>query len=193
MYSTIGARLSYCRSLLGYSRPELVKLLGNLTKQTLGRWERDEIEIPPIQLDRLVLFYREYGIKISQQWILDGLGDAPINFNLENIEQLNFDDTSYLAHCTLKQSIKNLQQFFVNTNFFYPIINYGEYISGVSTVITPDIANKICYVKDHKGVTVGLFNYQCSTIINIKNEAYPIDKSSSGFEFGKVLYISKKS
>lgn len=68
MYDNIGERISYCRNLLGISRPKLVKKIGTVSIASMNRWELNLVTIPDHQIIKLVDYFNNNGIIVSAEW-----------------------------------------------------------------------------------------------------------------------------
>lgn len=186
---TIGERLSYCRNVLGLSRPELVSAIKNLSVTTLSRWELNYIDIPILQLERMHKFFNKSGILVSLEWLESGLGSPPINSNLLPAEKYNHDEITYFVYSSLKKNIENIENFIVTNNFLEPFINKGDYVLCVKKKLSLELSSKICYTIDDNGLTVGYLDFRTKSLYNILNQDTTKKITNN---FGQVLFISKQ-
>lgn len=190
MYKTIGERITYCRNLLGISRREFVEAIGDLSLPTLSRWELNYTEISKPKVEILVNFLKQSGIDVGVEWILTENGQAPINRNLVDFEKLNFDEISYITLSNLKNQIENFEIYQINSNFFEPVIYYGDYIGGLPHSNFEMLTNKLCFIIQNKLVSIGIFNFEHMNISNIYKQTIKIDVIT---KIGAVLWLAKRS
>ena len=189
MYESVGERLSYCRSLLGFSRQDFVAKFGGLSVPTLSRWELNYNLIPATKLNKLVEFFKKNGIEVSVEWILLNIGQAPINTNLQSFDKLNFDEISYITLYNLRNNVIDFEISQINNSFFEPLLYNGDYVGGVRTSNLETLNNKLCYVYIDKFIYAGIFNFIEMTITNFYKQTLKISSSS---RIGAISCISKR-
>lgn len=153
---TIGDRLTYCRSIIGLTRKELSEMWGQASIPTLSRWELDTIEPTSKKVASVAEFFCSKGLIVSSDWIIDGSGMAPSLLNMKEFTEDEFDDLCEQSFFNLNQKLKDFSYYKVTSNFFSPIIRYGDYIGGVKiTNDSVDNINSLVFVVHENSVYVG--------------------------------------
>ena len=191
MFNTPGERVTYCRGLLGYTRSMLVSEIPGISLSTISRWELGYNEIPETKFDKLVSFFNDKGISVHSNWIKNGTGMPPINTNLNDISNNNFDEISYLTLSNLKQQIKDFEFKQITTNFFNPIFSYGDYAGGVVKENLKLLDNKLCFVISQTDVDVGIFLFNELCIKNFNNEKKYYNNTN--IITGEIIWTAKRS
>jgi transcriptional regulator with XRE-family HTH domain len=190
LFNTIGERISYCRGMLGLTRDKFIEKFKIITLSTLARWELNSINIPEQKLKLLSDFFNKNGILVKLEWIRYGEGVPPINMLIKNIEHLNFDEMVYTTLSSISLKIKDFKFYQINSNFFEPIINYGDYIGGVEIFTNfAELHNKLCFFKTDLGILIGYFDYYNICLVNTKNVKKKINLISGG----EITWIMRRS
>lgn len=191
MFETIGERITYCRNLLGYTRNKFVSSFQEISLPTICRWELNYVSIPDNKLDKLVNFFTENGLNVNKNWLKNGDGIPPINCNLNDVKKKSFDEVAYLSLLSMKQQIKNFDFKQIQSNFFYPIISYGDYVGGVINKNYHELDKKLCFLISENQVDVGFFNYKKQSIHNMSNQII-IYKDISSILIGELMCLIKR-
>lgn len=181
---TLGDRLTYCRSSIGLTRKELAELWGQASVPTLSRWELDTIEPSSKKISAAVDFFCSKGLIVSPDWIIKGTGMAPSLLNMKEFTEDEFDDLCEQSFLTLNQKIKGFIYYKVTSNFFSPIIRYGDYVGGIKVAENyDDNINSLVFVVHDNSVYVGFLEKRDSLVI----------KNSMGkvMEFPKYSILAK--
>ena len=190
-YETVGERICYCRNLIGLSQREFAVDF-DISKPTITRWELDAVTIPPKKIAALLEFFNQRGLMVSAHWLMYGTGTEPINQFTKHIENLNFDEITYITFNKLKCEIKNFEFHQINTMFFEPVLSYADYVAGViidnSKINT--LNNRLCFATTAKDVVVGVFDYNNLSLKNFFNESYTLNEKT--FCIGEVLWSAKR-
>jgi transcriptional regulator with XRE-family HTH domain len=189
MFESAGERLSYCRNLLGISRHDFANKFGEISVPTLSRWELNYTAIPKIKLENLIKFFKSNGIDVNAEWILFNKGHPPINVNLKSLDNLNFDEISYLTLSNLKNNIPNLEVYQINNNFFEPIIFNGDYIGCMEFSNLEILTNKLCYLFQDRMLYAGIFNFTQMNITNFFKQSIKVDDNT---KIGAISWIAKR-
>lgn len=189
MYDTTGERISYCRKLVGVSRPKMVKQLGTVSIASVDRWELNRVRVPDEQINKLVDFFNENGVAVSAEWLRDGTGIAPINNNLVPLSEYNFDDASYVTLSNLKSIYKDLQIYTLSSSFFEPILSSGDYVAGFLAQNNDLINQKECFVIQKNAVVVGVYDHHNKQLINFYSHRLDLDNE---FKIGEVVWSAKR-
>lgn len=165
---TIGDRITYCRSTIGLTRKELAQLWGQASVPTLSRWELDDIEPNFKKISSIAEFFCAKGLIVSPDWIKDGMGIAPSLLNMQEFNEDAFDDLCEESFLSLNQKIKNFTYYKVTSNFFSPIIRYGDYVAGVKIENSiSDHLNSLVFVVQENSVFVGFLGFD--EVITVTN------------------------
>ena len=144
--NTRGKRLKYIRSLLRVSRAYLQEKY-NLPEVTLKSWENGTTILTKSGAERCVEIYRNEGMIISEDWILEGIGidpkttvsvghyfATPTSKNLP----LEDDEVAMIRDANLfKKSYPNAVVMIVSNDDMRPFYKPGDYVGG-----------KMCYEKE---------------------------------------------
>lgn len=155
---TLGDRITYCRSSIGLTRKELANQWDGASVPTISRWELDSIVPSDKKIVSLIDFFCSKGFIVSFEWIKHGIGVTPTLLNVQQFSEDNFDSTCQQTFLILSQNISDFVYYKVTSNFFSPIIRYGDYIGGIK-VDKDDICdlNSLVFVVDDNTVHVGFF------------------------------------
>lgn len=182
---TIGDRITYCRSTLGLTRKEFAESWGEASVPTLSRWELDVIEPTPKKLASVAEFFCSKGLVVSPDWISNGTGFPPSLLNMKEFLEDDFDDMCEQSFLSLNQKIKDFTYYKVTTNFFAPVIRYGDYVGGVK--INADISgstNSLAFIVHENTVHVGFLDY-ANDKVSLKNAQGKV------IEFPNYSFIAK--
>ena len=191
---TVGERLNYCRSLLGKSRKEVIDDIRIISLPTLSRWELNTTKIPEKKVDILIRYFSENDILVSREWLMSGLGHSPIDGNLQEFNQKNFDDLALGSLFSLKKEIKDFWFSQVSNNFFSPLASFGDYVGGISKKASTDVftilKDKICFIYKNKEVFVGILRLNNQVVIeNTRNENITIEDDHM---IGEMQWLVKR-
>jgi PAS domain S-box-containing protein len=98
----IGQRLRRARKLIGVSRQEIEKRY-NISANTIKVWETGKSEIGIIRLAKYLCVFKEYGISIS----IDNILDLELNNYLDEVTPLNINDSNY--NLSEQEAFRNLE------------------------------------------------------------------------------------
>lgn len=181
---TIGDRITYCRSSVGLTRKEFSELWGEASIPTLSRWELDTIEPTPKKISSVAEFFCSKGLIVSPDWIQNGSGFPPSLLNMKEFLEDDFDDMCEQSFLSLNQKIKDFTYYKVTSNFFAPIIRYGDYVGGVK--IVSDISestNSLAFIVHENAVHVGFLGY--NNLVSLKNSQGKL------IEFSNYSFLAK--
>ena len=185
---TIGNRIAFCRKLLNLSQIKFSQVF-NISKSTITRWELDSVAISQNRLKQLIEEFAVNGLVVDLNWLISGIGDFPISDTALSIEQINFDEISLKHLQEIKSKIKNFEIHQVNSKFFEPIINYGDYVGCVLSELTDELNNRLCLIQVKKNVVIGIIDTNKKVIKNIFGKSKNIENRSL---ISEVLFISKR-
>lgn len=159
--TTPGERLKYIRALLRVSRSYIQEKYG-LPEVTLKSWENGTTKLSTSGAQRCIELYRNEGMIISEDWILEGVGIDPKSvvsvthyFSMPTNNDLPLDDNeiAMIKDANLfKESHPNTVIMIVSNNDMRPYYKPGDYIGG-----------KMRYGKE----IIGAVNKDC--IVYLKN------------------------
>ena len=164
----IGERLTYCRSTLGLTRKDLSSQWGGASVPSISRWELNVIEPAQKKITALSDFFCSTGLVVSPDWISLGRGAIPSLLNMKEFSENDFDSMCEKSFLSLNQKINNFIYYKVTSNFFSPIIRYGDYVGGVK--IFDDLVNhlnSLVFVIKNNVINVGFLSSVDS--LEIKN------------------------
>lgn len=164
--NTIGDRITYCRSLIGLTRKELSELWGEASVPTLSRWELDTIEPTKRKISAVAEFFCSKGLIVSPDWIQIGSGSMPSLLDMKEFVEDDFDNMCEQNFLHMNQMIKDFTYYKVTTNFFAPIIRYGDYVGGVKikTAITENI-NSLAFIVHENTVHIGFLGFSDKVLL----------------------------
>lgn len=165
---TIGDRITYCRSSIGLTRKEFAELWGEASIPTLSRWELDTITPTLKKIASVAEFFCSKGLIVSPDWIQNGSGFPPSLLHMKEFMEDDFDELCEQNFLSLNQKVKDFTYYKVTSNFFAPIIRYGDYVGGVK--INSDIsehANSLVFIVHENAVHVGFLG--CDKTVFLKN------------------------
>lgn len=184
--NTIGDRITYCRSTIGLTRKELAELWGEVSVPTLSRWELDSIEPTHKKISLIVDFFSSKGLIVSPEWIQSGQGLAPSHLNMSEFTEDDFDALCEQNFLSLNQKIRNFAYYKVTSNFFAPMVRYGDYVGGVRIEANlADCINSLVFVAQENTVHVGFLDNVNVDTITIKNSQAKL------IEFNHYNFLAK--
>ena len=156
MLQTIGDRITYCRSIIGLTRKELANKWDDASIPTIARWELDTVQPSSKKIQALADFFCSNGLIVSLEWIEFGTGSIPSLLNMKEFREDQFDDLCEQNFLDLHQKVKDFSYYKVTSNFFSPIIRYGDYVAGlkISSHVESYI-NSLVFVVNDNTVHVG--------------------------------------
>lgn len=165
---SIGDRITYCRSTIGLTRKEFSLSWGEASVPTLARWELDVIEPTPKKISSVAEFFCSKGLVVSPDWIQSGTGFSPSHLNMKEFTEDDFDEMCDQSFLNLNQKIKNFTYYKVTTNFFAPVIRYGDYVGGVKLDGNlSEHVNSLVFIVHDNAVHVGFLDD--SPVVAVKN------------------------
>jgi transcriptional regulator with XRE-family HTH domain len=181
---TIGDRITYCRSAINLTRKELSELWDGASIPTLSRWELDIIIPSSKKMLSMSEFFCSKGLIVTRDWIEKGVGVPPSILNTKEFTSDEFDEICEQTLFVLSQNIKNFVYYKVTSNFFSPIIRYGDYVAGVK-IDKEDIMNlsSLAFVVHDNIVHVGFL--ECDGDVFLKNS------QGKKMEFKNYTYLVK--
>lgn len=186
---SIGQRITKCRNMLGFTRPDLVAKLGGVSVPTLSRWELNSVNIPKLKLQRLVEFFNQYGINVTETWLETGIGFEPKLTDFSDlVNDLNFDEIAINTLDDLKRNIKNFSIMQINSKFFEPVVSYGDYVGGVVSYELEQLHNELCFCISNQVVSAGIFNCNDKCVTNLYKQII----SAENADIGKILWLAKR-
>lgn len=192
MLDNTGARITYCRNMLGWTRNKF-SAKTSIPLATLARWELGYSKIPDKKLLVILEFLLDNGIIVDIKWFLSGDGLAPINTQLMKLTHTNFDETAYSILTQLKSSIPGFTVKQVTNNIFSPIVDFGDYIGVVRNLQLNQQHNKLCYASIDEELVIGIFSFT-DLVLNVYSGNLTKIKLNIEIEdFGSVLWIAKRS
>lgn len=129
--SSLGDRITYCRSSLNMTRKDLANCWGGASVPTIARWELNTVTIPQKKLESLTNFFNENGILVNLIWIKNGEGIPPVNLDSDIFNELDFDTLAQESLLNINQKQSNFCFGQVKSNALFPFAKYGDYIGGV--------------------------------------------------------------
>lgn len=181
MFNTIGERITYCRSLLGISRVEMAERVGALISlPTLARWEANTVDPTAKKIEILALFFIKNGISVNSEWLKTGKGQPPFSINLNKFDNAQFDELAYSALASVKSKVRDFFFQQVNSNFFKPMITYGDYIGGIIEQDKKLMDKKLCFIHFDSVVTAGFYYYKTDSITNLSGETQCLNNAILG-------------
>lgn len=156
--NTPGDRLKYLRALLRFSRSYLQDKYG-LPEVTLKSWENGTTKLTQTGAERCVDVYRNEGLIVSEDWILEGHGldpkitaDVSHYFATPTKKDLPLEDDEIAMvrdANTFKESYPNAVVMVVSNDDMRPYFWPGDYIGGkirYETEVIDSAVNKDCIV-----------------------------------------------
>lgn len=181
---TIGDRITYCRSTIGLTRKEFSEFWGEASVPTLSRWELNVIEPTHKKISSVAEFFCSKGLIVSPDWIQNGTGFAPSHLNMKEFTEDDFDQMCDQSFLSLNQKIKDFTYYKVTTNFFAPIIRYGDYVGGVKLDTNlSEHRNSLVFIVHENAVHVGFLDD--NTNVTLKNSQGKV------MEFNDFSYLAK--
>lgn len=178
MFDTLGERITYCRNLLGLARNEMAeKMAGAISLPTLTRWELNTVNPSSKKIEILRKFFLNQGLTVSMEWLQDGRDFPPLSMDLKKFDSAQFDEIVYATLVGIRNKIKDFYFQQVNSNFFRPIISFGDYVGGVAENNRNLIDGKLCFLCTESVATAGIYNYKNNAIRNLSGET---EEANSG-------------
>ncbi|MFI4919115.1 MAG: hypothetical protein ACHP65_06130 [Legionellales bacterium] len=174
---TIGDRVTYCRSALNLTRKELEHRWKEASVPTIARWELDTVQPSSKKIQLLSGFFCENGLIVAPEWIEFGTGIPPTLLNMKEFREDQFDDLCQQNFLELHQKIKDFTYYKVTSNFFMPVIRYGDYVGGIKINSNPEgHLNSLVFVVHQNTVYAGLLAYENELCIkNPTGQKFNID------------------
>lgn len=195
MFFTVGERLNYCRSLINKTRKEVSDEIQVISIPTLTRWELNTISVPKKKFKLLVDYFSKNNLFVSEEWLSNGTGGLPINGNLEEFSEENFDDLALKNLLSMQENVKDFWFSQVSNNFFSPIISFGDYIGGIPLKKENFFSakEKICFYSTEKETFAGILKVSNQEIFleNYGNEKRNIDIKINQ-KLGKLQWLIKR-
>lgn len=158
---TIGDRITYCRSTIGLTRKELESKWKEVSVPTISRWELDTVIPSSKKIHALADFFCSCGLIVSAEWIEFGIGVRPSLLNIKEFQEDQFDELCAQTFLDLHQQIKDFTYYKVTSNFFTPIIRYGDYVGGIKINTPPEShINSLVFVVNQNTVHVGFLGHE---------------------------------
>jgi transcriptional regulator with XRE-family HTH domain len=171
LLKTIGDRITYCRSLIGLTRKEFSSVWGKVSVPTLSRWELDVIQPSPKKIAALVDFFCSKGLMIVPEWLEKGIGIPPAMLHTKEFVEEQFDAICEYTFKLIFHNINNhLIYYKVTSNFFSPVIRYGDYVGGtkISDNKIFEYVGSLVFIVQDNSVCVGFLNSLNNTM-TLKN------------------------
>lgn len=155
--STPGQRLKYIRSLLRVSRAYIQEKYG-IPEVTLKSWENGTTNLTKSGAQRCAEFYRNEGMIVSEDWILEGVGIDPKSavsvshyFATPTSKDLPLEDEEIVMMRDanlFKESHPNAVIMIVSNDDMRPFYKPGDYVGGKMRygADVVDAVNKDCIV-----------------------------------------------
>ena len=157
---TIGDRITYCRSTIGFTRKELAAKWGDASIPTIARWELDTVQPSSKKIQVLSEFFCSNGLIVSSEWIETGVGSIPSMLDMKEFREDQFDELCEQNFLELHKKIKNFTYYKVTSNFFSPIIRYGDYVAGLKITSNAEShVNSLAFVVSENTVYVGFLGF----------------------------------
>ena len=196
MFSTVGERLNYCRSLINKTRKEVSDEIQVISMPTLSRWELNTIAVPKKKFIILVNYFAKNNLFVSEEWLSSGDGSLPVNGNLEEFNEENFDDLVLKNLLSMQENVKNFWFSQVSNNFFSPIVSFGDYIGGIPLKREDFFSaqEKICFFSTDKEIFAGILkiNNQDFFLENYFGKKKNIDLQITQLKLGKLEWLVKR-
>lgn len=183
---TIGDRITYCRSLVGLTRKEFSLVWGEVSVPTLSRWELDVIQPSSKKISSLAEFFCSKGLIVVPEWIEKGIGVPPAMLNIKEFVEDEFDAMSEYTFKSIAQNLKNFLYYKVTSNFFSPIIRYGDYVGGIQIPDNKVFENvdSLVFIVQDNSVWVGFLSF-------IDNKIFLKNSQGKTTEFVNYSLIAK--
>ena len=157
---TIGDRITYCRSTISLTRKELANKWGDASVPTIARWELDTVQPSSKKIQVLTDFFCSRGLIVSSEWIEFGTGAIPSLLDMKEFREDQFDDLCDKSFFDLHQKIKDFTHYKVTSNFFSPVIRYGDYVAGLKIASNYEShINSLVFAVNKNTVYVGFLGF----------------------------------
>lgn len=154
--NTIGDRITYCRSIINLTRKELANKWSDASIPTIARWELNTVQPSSKKIQALSDFFCSNGLIVSSEWIEFGTGSIPSLLDMKEFREDQFDELCEQNFLDLHQKIKDFAYYKVTSNFFSPIIRYGDYVAGLKILSHAEShINSLVFVVNDNTVHVG--------------------------------------
>ena len=115
------------QSLLNQTRSEFSKKI-SIPEITINQWENRKTQITDSSLVKLIKGLEKYGIKISKEWLLNGVGASPFEQS-----SANFQFTGDGERETILSLHANAILFEVSDDLYQPTYQLGDMLGAVQT------------------------------------------------------------
>lgn len=192
MFNTLGERITYCRNLLNLSRNDLVENLnGEISLPTLARWELNTVIPSTKKIQTLKNYFEKSGITLSLEWLKNGVGYPPVSLELKKFDFFQFDEVAYTTLVGIRNKIKDFYFSQVNSNYFQPIVSFGDYVGGILEPNKKLLDNKICFLFNEKVATVGIYLHDKDILCNQVGDIFEICNSQE-IKIGEAQWIIRR-
>jgi len=149
-----GDRIRYVREkLTGLSREEFCENV-SISLYALKSWELGWKNGPnKSKMKTLISYLRELGINCSAEWIVDGTGTPPINFNNSDLEQISFKEVEVIGADIVRFKEINPGGIvtLVKDDAMIPFAHIGDYVCAVVQNDIRKAINHACVLVDFNG------------------------------------------
>jgi transcriptional regulator with XRE-family HTH domain len=191
MFNTLGERITYCRNLLGFTRNEMVEIIGStISLPTLARWELNTVAPSTKKIEALTHFFIKQGINVSAEWIKEGLGFPPVSLDLKNFDPSQFDELAYSTLVSIRNKVKDFCFMQINSNFFRPVLSFGDYIGGIIEGNKKILSGRLCFLSMEGLVVAGVYNYEKNCITNLNGDVK--DAGNNTEQMGEIQWIIRR-
>lgn len=142
------------------------------------------------KIEILVNFFESCGINVSVEWIEKGIGYPPVNADLKKFNTADFDELAYTTLIDVRQRVKDFHFFQVSSNFFRPIISFGDYVGGITETNKKIIDKKLCFLITASLVVAGTYHYETNSISNLSGDNQSI--SNETIKIGEIQWIIRR-
>jgi transcriptional regulator with XRE-family HTH domain len=192
MFHTLGERITYCRNLLNLSRNNLVEnLKGEISLPTLARWELNTVIPSKKKIEMLKSYFEKNGIQINPEWLKNGVGYPPVSLELKKFDCFQFDEVAYTSLVAIRNQIKDFYFSQVNSNYFQPVVSFGDYVGGILEPNKKLLNNKLCFLFTENIATVGIYLHDKNILSNREGDIYEI-RDSQDIKIGEAQWIIRR-
>lgn len=195
LMSSVGDRITYCRSSLKLTRKDLSEQWKMASVPTIARWELNAVKIPLKKLASLIEFFYESGLIVTESWILNQSDTPPIFIKNNAFDELDFDSLAQETLLNVNMQEKSFTFGQVKNTLISPFIKYGDYVGGnnsdfssLSTAI-----GDMVFLKRVNGIVVGVLDEYENKIVlkNFANGCESFDKNLVE-SVGKIKWIVRR-
>lgn len=192
MFNTLGERITYCRNLLGLARNEMAeKMAGAISLPTLTRWELNTVTPSSKKIEALNNFFLSQGLTVSLEWLQGGRDFPPLSMDLKKFDSTHFDEIVYTTLVDIRNKIKDFYFQQVNSNFFRPILSFGDYVGGIAETNKKLLDNKLCFLCTESVATAGIYNYKDNVIQNPGGDVEMV-KNDGRVIIGELQWMARR-